>query len=97
MVWKITTDKDNEPHEVWYQPASNLVSLYKSSDLKTPLLSSTFRSFIRPTFRMSNVRWPESLLSAAQIKWLRMSQAEKQEVVDRFPLNTFMLEYYQPF
>lgn len=79
-------------HEIWYQPNSNMVSLYASKDTSTPIMSMPYLSFIRPTYRMSALRWPESVLQTGINKWSGLSKVERQKVIDSIPLNTFMLE-----
>jgi hypothetical protein len=92
LTFMMGNPKESNFYDVWYQPGSNLVSLYLSSDLSVPIMSMPYMSFIRPTFRMSSLRWPESVAQTAVNKWASLTKAERQKVIDSIPLNTFMLE-----
>lgn len=84
--------REENMYEVWYQPNTNMVSLYQSKNLNIPLMSMPYGIFLRPSYRMSDLRWPESVMNTAIASFKSLPKKEMQKIADFLPLNTFMLE-----
>lgn len=88
----IGVPREENMYEVWYQPNINMVSLYQSKNLNIPLMSMPYATFRRPSYRMSDLRWPESVMNKAIALFKNLPRKEMQRIADSLPLNTFMLE-----